>query len=127
VDVTHATRSGRAGFHGLVVAIALLVVALAGLGSPSSAPQVQRPAGLVVGSSASDHEITASMATRVTGFPSQISTWSGSGVEAASAQLLGAVLLASLLLALLRLLPPPFRSARSLPRRRGPPRVAFVN
>jgi hypothetical protein len=110
----------------LIAGMALLVIALVSSGSHSSAPQVQRPADLVV-AHLSKADITGLVPTRATGHPVQAPTWSGPGIDADSAQLLGAALLASLLLALVRPTLPPSRSARALPRRRGPPKVAFVN
>jgi len=106
--------------------MALLVIALVGPGSHSSAPQLQRPANVVV-THVSNVDIAGLVATRATGHPPQTPTWSGPGVDPDSAQMLTAALLASLLLSLVRLTPPPSQSARSLPRWRGPPQVAFVN
>jgi len=111
----------------LITGMTLLVLALAGSGSHSSAPQVRRPANRVVVTHASNADIAGLVATRATGYPLPTPTWSGPGVDADSAQMLGAALLASLLLALVRLTPAPSQSARSLPWWRGPPQVAFVN
>jgi len=113
--------------HVFIAGMALLVIALAGPGSHSSAPQLQRPTNLVVGTHVSNADIAGLVATRVTGHPPQTSAWSGSGVDADSAQMLTAALLASLLISLVRLTRPPSPSAQSLPRWRGPPQVAFVN
>jgi len=106
--------------------MALLVIALMGPGSQSSVPQMPRPADLVV-AHVTDADIAGVVPTRVTGQHVQMPTWSGSGLGVDSAQLLSAALLASLLLALVRLTPPPSQSALSLPRWRGPPQVALVN
>jgi hypothetical protein len=122
-----ATGPSRALIHAFIAGMALLVIALAGSGSRSSVPQLQRPADLVVGAHVSNADIAGLVATRVTGHPPQTPTWSGSGVDSDFAQLLTAALLASLLLSLVRLTRPPSQSAQSLPRWRGPPQIAFVN
>jgi hypothetical protein len=122
-----AADPSRALIQALITGMALLVIALAAPGSHSSAPQVQRPANLVVGIHPIDADIAGLVATRAIGHPLQTPTWSGSGVDADSPQMLGAALFASLLLALVRLTRPRSQSARSLPRWRGPPQVAFVN
>jgi hypothetical protein len=122
-----ATRSSALLIQALITGIALLVIALAGPGADSSAPQVQRPANVVVVTHVSNADIAGLVATRAPAHQLQTPTWSGSGVDADSAQTLGAAVLASLLLALVRLTPPSSQSARSLPRWRGPPQVAFVN
>jgi hypothetical protein len=111
----------------LITATALLAIALAGPGSHSSTPQVQRPALLVVGTHLSDADIVSLVRTRATGHPVHTPTWSASGVGADSVQMLGAALLASLLLTLVRLTRPPSQSAHSLPPWRGPPHAAFVH
>jgi hypothetical protein len=122
-----ATGPSRALIHAFVAGMALLVIALAGPGSHSSAPQLQGPTTLVVGTHVSNADISGLVATRPTGHAPQTSAWSGPGVDADSTQMLTAALLALLLLSLVRLTRPPSPSAQSLPRWRGPPQVAFVN
>jgi hypothetical protein len=122
-----AARSSPALIQALITGMALLVLALVGTGSHSSAPQVQRPANLVLVAHGSNADIAGLVATRATGHPLQTPTWSGPGVDGDSAQMLGAALLVSLLLALVGMTPAPSQSARSLPWWRGPPQVAFVN
>jgi len=104
----------------------LLVIALVGLASHSSSPQVERAVAVVV-THASDADLAGVVATRATGHALQLPAWSGSGLEADSAHVLGAALLVSLLLGLVRSTPLPSRSARSLPWWRGPPQLPFVN
>jgi hypothetical protein len=122
-----ATGPSRAWIHAFIAGMALLVIAVAGPGSHSSAPQLQPRANLVVGIHASDAHIPGVLATRTTGHPLQAPTWSGPGVDVDAAQVVSAALLASLLLSLARLTLPPSQSAHSLPRWRGPPQVAFMN
>jgi hypothetical protein len=122
-----ATGPSQAWIHAFIAGMALLVIALAGPGSHSSAPQSQPPANLVVGVHVTDAHIPGVVATRATGHPLQAPTWSGPGVDVDAAQMVTAALLALLLLSLARLTRPPSQSAHSLPRWRGPPQVAFVN
>lgn len=122
-----ATGPSRALIYVFIAGMALLVIALAGPASRLSAPQLQRPTDVVVGAHVSNADLAGLAATRATGHPPQTSAWSGSGVDADSAQMLTAALLASLLLSLARLTRPPSLSAQSLPLWRGPPQVAFVN
>jgi hypothetical protein len=117
----------RAWIHAFIAGMALLVIALAGPGSHSSAPQLQPPANLVAGIHDTNVHIAGFLATRATGHALHAPTWSGPGVDVDAAQMVTAALLASLLLSLARLTRPPSESAHSLPRWRGPPQVAFVN
>jgi hypothetical protein len=113
--------------QGLVMAAALLALVLAAPTSSSPTPELQR-AGHPVVIHAQGADLGELMATRPSEHRTQASTWPAWGAGAEPALLLSSsVLLAGLLLGLSDGARSHRRSPRSLPRRRGPPQLAFTH
>ena len=111
----------------LVAAMALLAAAVAGPAvAHFSAGHLQRPAHLVVGAHTGDGASSHAVLTPAGGQPAH-AQWFGSAPSTAPDLLLTAALLASLLLALVRLMSGPPQAAGALPQRRAPPRLAFTD
>jgi hypothetical protein len=126
VLAARAIGPSRAVVEMLVAAVALLAAAVAGPVAHFSPVQLESPAHLTVAAHLGDGASSVAVLTPASRQPAQ-APWFGSAPGTAADLLLTAALLASLLLALVRVPLVPSQARRALPRRRGPPRLAFTD
>lgn len=112
--------------HLLIAVLALVAGVVVGPAAQLSPVQLDRPAHLSAAAHLDDGAFGAAVVTPARARPAQTpGFWSVPGT--APDLLLTSVLLASLLLALVRVPPARPQAARALPRRRGPPVLAFTH
>jgi hypothetical protein len=110
----------------LIAALALVAGAVVGPLPQFSPVQLDRPAHLALSADVGDGALSAAVLTPARGQRAQTPGF-GSVPGTGPDLLLSSVLLASLLLALIRVPSVPSQAARALPQRRGPPVLAFTD
>jgi len=126
VPAGHAIGPSRPVVRLLVAAVALVTGALVGPVAHFSPAQLDRPAHLAVAAHLGDGPLGAVVLPPAGRQPAQTPGF-GSVPGSAPELLLTAAVLTSLLLALVGVPSVRSRTARALPQRRGPPRLAFTD
>jgi hypothetical protein len=126
VPAGRAIGPSRAVVQVLIAALALVAGAVVGPVARFSPVQLDRPAHLTVPAHLGDGALSAAVLTPASRQPAQTPGFR-SVPGTASDLLLTSVLLASLLLALVRLPSVPSQASHALPQRRGPPGLAFTD